>query len=148
MGNGLPGCLVWQKDGRIRLALDRADLWDERPMEGLDRPEFSYKWVESQVAKREYSRVQDNFDAPYEREPGPTKLPGGAIEFDIPLIESKFKNARLDIYTGLAVLEWADGKRFETLIHAGKRGGWFRCKGFPDLKAALKLLTPSYGLLR
>jgi alpha-L-fucosidase 2 len=147
LGNGLLGCLVWQKDGRLRLALDRADLWDERPMEGLDRPEFSYKWVEAQVAKREYGIVQEYFDAPYEREPGPTKLPGGAIEFDIPLIESKFKNARLDIYTGLAVLEWADGKRFETFVHAGKREGWFRCKGFPDLKEALKLLTPQYGLL-
>jgi alpha-L-fucosidase 2 len=147
LGNGLLGCLVWQKDGRLRLALDRADLWDERPMEGLDRPEFSYKWVESKVVRREYSIVQDYFDAPYEREPGPTKLPGGAIEFDIPLIESKFTNARLDIATGLAVLEWADGKRFETFVHAGKREGWFRCKGFPDLKEALKLLTPKYGLL-
>jgi alpha-L-fucosidase 2 len=145
MGNGLLGALVWQKDGRLRLALDRADLWDERPMEGLDRPEFSYKWVEAQVAKREYSIVQDYFDAPYEREPGPTKLPGGAIEFEIPLTGSALKYARLDISTGLAVLEWTEGKRFETFVHAGKREGWFRCKGFPTLKDALKLLPPQYG---
>ena len=35
LGNGLLGCLVWQKDGTLRLALDRADLWDLRPMKGL-----------------------------------------------------------------------------------------------------------------
>jgi alpha-L-fucosidase 2 len=147
LGNGLLGCLVWQKEGRLRLALDRADLWDERPMEGLDRPEFSYKWVENQVNKREYGLVQDCFDAPYEREPGPTKLPGGAIEFDIPSIGSDLKYAQLDISTGLAVLEWADGKRFESFVHAGKWEGWFRFKGFSDLKDAMKLLTPQYGLL-
>ena len=147
LGNGLLGCLIWQKNGHLRLALDRADLWDERPMAGLDRPEFAYDWVAGQVAKGDYAIVQDYFDAPYEREASPTKLPGGAIEFEIPSIESGFKYAKLDISTGLAQLEWADGKRFETFVHAGKKEGWFRCKGFPDLKEILKLLPPQYGLL-
>lgn len=27
LGNGISGTLIWQKDGNLRLALDRADLW-------------------------------------------------------------------------------------------------------------------------
>ena len=51
MGNGMLGALAWQKGGRIRLSLDRADLWDLRPMKGLERPEFRFDWVREQVAQ-------------------------------------------------------------------------------------------------
>jgi alpha-L-fucosidase 2 len=146
LGNGLLGCLVWQKDGNLRLALDRADLWDERPMAGLDRPEFSYQWVAKQVAKQEYGIVQEYFDAPYEREAGPTKLPGGALEFGISDAKSSFKKASLDLSTGLGVLDWTDGRRFETFIHASRQEGWFRCKGFEDLKKIIQLQAPAYAI--
>lgn len=146
LGNGLLGCLVWQKEGKLRLALDRADLWDERPMAGLDRPEFRYQWVAQQVAKKEYGIVQEYFDAPYEREAGPTKLPGGALEFGLPELSVNFKNATLDLATGLAVLNWTDGRCFETFIHASRQEGWFRCKGFEDLKSILRLQAPSYSI--
>jgi alpha-L-fucosidase 2 len=145
-GNGLLGSIVWQKDGKLRLALDRSDLWDSRPMNGLDRPEFTYQWVAQQVAKKEYSLVQEYFDAPYEREAGPTKLPGGALEFDI----ENWKTAgpgsvQLDISTGLSTIQWIGGQRFETFIHANKEEGWFRCTGFSAPAACLKLLPPQYS---
>lgn len=147
MGNGIIGCLLWQKEGRLRLSLDRADLWDERPMAGLDRPEFSYDWVAAQVAKSDYGIVQQYFDAPYEQEAGPTKLPGGALEFDLPNLESGLKSANLSITNGLTRLDWADGKRFETFVHAGKREGWFRFTGFREIPSALQLHPPQYGAL-
>lgn len=31
-GNGMLGALVWQKENNLRISLDRADLWDLRPM--------------------------------------------------------------------------------------------------------------------
>ncbi len=144
LGNGITGCLVWQKDGRLRLALDRADLWDLRPMKGLDRPEFSYKWVADQVKKGEYGIVQEYFDAPYEREAGPTKLPGGALEFNTggPLLKN---GVTLDIATGLATIRWADGKTFETFVHANAQEGWFRCRGFGNPEDIMRLLAPQYG---
>lgn len=146
LGNGLLGCLIWQKDGKLRLALDRADLWDLRPMKGLDRPEFSYQWVAGQVAKGEYGVVQEYFDAPYEREVGPTKLPGGAIELSLGDWPLAAKNAvTLDIATGKATIQWAGGQRFEAFIHAEKQQGWFRCTGFPDPEKCLQLLVPNYG---
>jgi len=146
LGNGLLGCLVWQKDGKLRLALDRADLWDLRPMKGLDRPEFSYQWVAGQVAKGEYGVVQEYFDAPYEREVGPTKLPGGAIELPLGNWQLAAENAvSLDIATGKTTIQWAGGQRFEAFVHAEKQQGWFRCTGFPDPEKCLELLAPKYG---
>src|SRR5687768_9081513 len=82
LGNGMIGALIWQKGDRLRFSLDRSDLWDERPMKGLHRPEFSYRWVYEQVKKGDYKIVQDYFDAPYDREVAPTKIPGGALEFN------------------------------------------------------------------
>ena len=144
MGNGTIGCLVWQKDGRLRLALDRADLWDLRPMKGLDRPEFSYKWVTEQVKKGEYGVVQEYFDAPYEREAGPTKLPGGALEFNIGGSVEK-NGVSLNIANGLATIRWTDGKTLETFVHAGAQEGWFRCHGFGNPEEIMHLLAPQYG---
>lgn len=145
MGNGLLGCLVWQKDGNIRLSLDRADLWDLRPMQDLDRPEFNYQWVAAQVKNGNYTTVQQYFDAPYEQEAGPTKLPGGAVEIrpgDWPLAQNQA--VALDISTGLVTIQWAGGQRFETFVHAGRREGWFRCTGFPDAASCFQLIAPQY----
>ncbi len=58
LGNGMIGALIWQKEGQLRFSLDRADLWDMRPMKGLHRPEFSYQWVVNQVKKKDYKPVQ------------------------------------------------------------------------------------------
>ena len=146
LGNGMLGCLVWQKDGKLRLALDRADLWDERPMKGLERPEFSYQWVADQVEKGQYDIVQQYFDEPYEREAGPTKLPGGAIEWQLDNWTTAGQDAvKLHISNGLATVQWADGHRFETFVHAQKQEGWFRCTGFPDPAKCFQLLAPQYG---
>ena len=30
LGNGMLGALNWQKEGKLRISLDRADLWDLR----------------------------------------------------------------------------------------------------------------------
>jgi len=83
LGNGMLGGLIWQKGPHLRISLDRADLWDLRPMKGMDRAEFTYQWIEGQVNKQEYDIVKEYFDKPYETEPAPSKIPGGALEFNI-----------------------------------------------------------------
>ena len=45
LGNGILGALVWQKGDNLRLSLDRADLWDLRPVDNFDKPEFSFKML-------------------------------------------------------------------------------------------------------
>ena len=32
LGNGWIGALIWQKGDKLRMSLDRVDLWDDRPM--------------------------------------------------------------------------------------------------------------------
>ena len=49
LGNGLTGGLLWQKDGKLRLAIDRADLWDLRPVEAFKSPDHTYRFICDQV---------------------------------------------------------------------------------------------------
>jgi alpha-L-fucosidase 2 len=45
LGNATLGALVWQKEGKLRFSLDRADLWDLRQMENLDFEKYDFNWV-------------------------------------------------------------------------------------------------------
>lgn len=142
LGNGLVGSLVWQKDDKLRLSLDRADIWDMRPMAGLHRPEFSYQWVQEQVKKKDYKPVQQYFDAPYDREPAPSKIPAGALEFDLGKM-GKVKSVRLDLAQALCTVQWENGPKLETFVHATEPIGWFR---FTNLNKTLvpELIAPRY----
>ena len=87
LGNGMLGALIWQKDSNLRISLDRADLWDLRPVKEFSLPQFSFKWVGDQVDNNTYDTVQKLFDLPYERDPAPTKIPAGALEIGIKALE-------------------------------------------------------------
>ncbi len=141
LGNGTIGALVWQKGDKLRFSLDRADIWDLRPMKGLHREEFSFKWVEQQVLKNDYKPVQDNFDAPYDREPAPSKIPAGALEFSLP--DNKVKSVHLSLNNALCEVVWENGLKLQTYVHATNPVGWFR---FDNISADLmpQLIPPAY----
>jgi alpha-L-fucosidase 2 len=142
LGNGMLGALIWQKDSSLRFSLDRADLWDMRPTKGLHRPEFSYEWVREQVKKKEYRIVQQYFDVPYDKEAAPSKIPGGALEFD-----TKAWGAVQDVHLYLedahCEVKWANGTTLKTFVHATKPVGYFK---FEHLSAAVtpQLIAPKY----
>ncbi|CAL1518466.1 glycosyl hydrolase family 95 catalytic domain-containing protein [Chitinophaga sp. MM2321] len=142
LGNGMVGALIWQKKDHLRMSLDRADLWDQRPMKGLHRPEFSYKWVQEQVKKKEYGIVQQYFDVPYDKEPGPSKIPGGALEFDIQSL-GKVQSVHLSLKEAVCTVKWENGMVLKTFVHATQPVGWFR---FENLKNNIipKLVAPTY----
>lgn len=142
LGNGMVGSLVWQKDKKLRLSLDRADIWDMRPMAGLHREEFSYQWVQQQVAKKDYKPVQQYFDVPYDREPAPSKIPAGALEFEL-AGAGEVKSVRLDIAKALCTVDWKNGLRLETFVHATEPVGWFK---FTNASKAIipELIAPRY----
>jgi len=141
LGNGWLGALVWQKGDQVRLSLDRVDLWDDRPMQEIDKLRF--KWVQQQVAKNEYDTVQKLGDEPYEKYAAPTKIPGAAVEFAMP---GKVVKASLDISNGLAVVEFDNGIKFNNYIHATQNTGYF---GFENLKdnddIIPQLIVPAYN---
>ena len=122
------GALVWEKDNRLRFSLDRADLWDLRPMENLDKPEWKYSWVKEQWEKDNYSLVQNMFDAPYDRNPAPSKIPGGALEFDISSF-GEVQSVELKLENALCIIKWKNGVTLETFVSAESLAGWFRLKG-------------------
>jgi len=131
LGNGTLGALIWQKQNRLRFSLDRADLWDERPMKGLHRKEFSYQWVHGQVVqKNNYEQVQKYFDEPYDNEPAPSKIPGAGLEFDTKAW-GKVKSVHLSINSALCEVKWINGIVLKTYVNATKPVGWFRFENVP-----------------
>lgn len=143
LGNGLMGALIWQKGERLRVSLDRADLWDLRPMEGLHREEFRYQWILDRVEKKEYKPVQQYFDEPYEQWPAPSKLPGGALEFDIKNL-GEVRSVLLDIEKAICEVKWSGGGTLKTFVHATKPQSWFV---FENVSPTFEpeLIPPPYG---
>ncbi len=129
LGNGMLGALVWQKENNLRISLDRADLWDLRPMENLSKPEFKYKWVQQQVKNNNYKAVQDMFDVPYDRLPAPSKIPGAALEFESP---GEVDEIKLTVNNALCETTWKNGVKLQTFVHATQPVGWFRFEGIPE----------------
>ncbi|MBO9634710.1 MAG: glycoside hydrolase N-terminal domain-containing protein, partial [Chitinophagaceae bacterium] len=143
LGNGWLGALIWQKENKLRISLDRVDLWDDRPMPQIDR--LTFKWVQQQVAKGEYDTVQKIGDWPYEQNAAPCKIPGAAIEFKMP--DASVVSASLDISNGISSVIFSNGIRFGSYIHASKQEGYFGWTEFdPSLIDSFlpSLIPPRY----
>ncbi len=128
LGNGWLGALIWQRENKIRMSLDRVDLWDDRPMPGIDKLRFI--WVVEQVKKGQYDTVQKLGDEPYEKNAAPTKLPGAAMEFDLDAIGKVISN-ELDIQTGLSTVKFENGIVFRNYIHSSNQVGYFGFENLP-----------------
>lgn len=144
LGNGMLGALIWQKENTLRFSLDRADLWDLRPMENIDKPEWKFSWVKEQWEKNTYSNVQQMFDAPYDRNPAPSKIPGASLEFDI-FAFGEIESVELDIRTALCNVKWKNGIMLQTFINAEKTTGWFRFSGL-NSRLGFGLIPPAYNI--
>jgi len=141
LGNGWLGALVYKKADRMRIALDRVDVWDDRPMPEIDRLKF--KWVVAQVKKNQYDTVQKIGDEPYEANPAPTKIPCAAIEFDLAALGGVTHN-ELDISTAINTLDFKEGSICINYIHAVKQIGYFAFSNVPnDFVPELKI--PNYN---
>ncbi len=144
LGNGIMGALVWEKEGKLRFSLDRADLWDLRPMDNLDKPEWKFNWVKKQWENKTYDRVQELFDAPYDRNPAPSKIPAGAMEFNIEVL-GDVESVQLYLNNALCEVQWENGARLMTFIQAEGPVGWFRFEGVDD-EMIPELIAPAYNL--
>ncbi len=138
LGNAMVGNLIWQKNGKLRFSLDRADLWDQRPTKDLDK--LTFKMVQEQVAKNDYKMIQHLGDLPYERDPAPSKIPGAAFEFDVSAL-GEVISTRLYIKEGIAEVKWKNGARLLTFIHPHLPLGWYK---FENASLTPTLLPPHY----
>ena len=143
LGNGTLGALIWEKNKLLRFSLDRADVWDNRPMKGLHREEFSYQWIYNQVQKKDYQPVQQNFDRPYDNEPAPTKIPVAAIEFNS-TSWGNVKNVELDLASATCKVNWTNGVKLTTIVDANQAVGWFKFSNLPKA-LGIELMAPNYN---
>ncbi len=143
LGNAIIGALIWQKDSSLRMSLDHVGLWDLRPMVNRDSlPVRNFKWVQERVHKKDYRPVQQMYDVPYDSSAFPTKIPGGALEFNIAQL-GKVDSVHLFLNNALCEVKWAGGARLQTFVHATENSGWFR---FENIPAGFKptLVPPVY----
>jgi len=143
LGNGMVGSLVWEKNGKLRFSLDRADLWDLRPMANIDFGQWKFEDVNQHWKNDDYKKVQQVFDVPYDQLPAPSKIPGGAIEFDISKL-GKVKSVALNIETAVCVVEWESGARLSTFVHAEMPVGWYKFENL-DQPIKVEMISPAYN---
>lgn len=129
LGNARLGALVWQHDSALRLSLDRIDLWDLRPMDSLAGPNYRFKWVKEMLDAGRYEEVQRKFDHPYNAEPAPSKIPGAALEIAMP--GGAKPRGELVLGDALAIVDWPDGARMQTFVHATRPVGLLRFTSVP-----------------
>lgn len=142
LGNATLGALIWQKEGKLRFSLDRADLWDLRKMENLDFEKYDFNWVKKQWMDNQYAKVQQQFDVPYDTLAGPSKIPGAALEFDISGL-GEVESIKLDLQKASCVVLWKNGTILRTFVHATEPIGWYR---FENLNTELMpmIVPPPY----
>jgi alpha-L-fucosidase 2 len=143
IGNGMLGALVWQKNNKVRLSLDRADLWDERNAMP-DLSVYNFKWVEQQKLKKDYGIVQQKLDQPYDRQTYPTKLPAGAMEFDVSTFGKVVSNV-LDIKTAVNTVKFDSGTKFKCFIHANQNQGIFTFENLKNTATLPELIVHNYA---
>lgn len=137
LGNGMLGALVWEKSGKLRLSLDRADLWDER--KAMDLSKFDFQFVVKHVLNNNYNPVHQLGDWPYNNIPYPTKLPAAALQFNIAQLGEVVSND-LNIENALNTVQFKSGVVFKSYIHATKEQGFFSFENLND--AQIESLQP------
>lgn len=131
LGNGIMGTLIWQKGNNLRLALDRADLWDLRPVKEFSGPDYSYHFIQEAVKKKDMSEVYKRIDARTSQDIAPTKIPAGAIEFGIQKL-GEAESVDLDVHTAVCTIKWKNGTEGQFFTGATDKMGHFKFTRLPD----------------
>lgn len=131
LGNGIMGTLIWQKESALRLSLDRADLWDLRPVEEFSSSQYSYDFIcDEVIKKKDISRVHELIDARTREDVAPTKLPAGALEFPL-LGFGEVESVELDVHTAVCTISWKNGTEAYFFTNAVDKIGYFKFINLP-----------------
>ncbi|MCX6270636.1 MAG: hypothetical protein NTU44_05345 [Bacteroidetes bacterium] len=150
LGNGMLGAMLWEKNGKLRFSLDRADLWDLRTIPEFQLDEWNMSWVYQRwLQPKEYMQVQQLFDLPYERDPWPTRIPAGAFEFNCKAF-GPVASAELILKNAFCRITWKKGVVLTAFINATSNAGFFEITGLkkemaPEIVPHLFQFTPSPG---
>ena len=139
LGNGLMGGLLWGGESTIRLSLDRGDLWDERPADGMRWELFTYANLVKKVAEQDDKYIDDVFDRAY-RDSHPSKIPAGRVEIDLGPGQ-RVERFELNLATAEGRAHFAGGARAEAFFSAAQPVALLRIPGAAPRSA--RLLTPA-----
>ncbi len=130
IGNGLIGGLIWMKNDQLRISIDRSDLWDLRPSPTYQDPDLSYQWLAEHRRNDTYDEVLEKMASYASTRYAPTKLPGGALEFNIATL-GDCEQIRLYLKNALCEITWRNQGKMEIFTHAIHPVGWFRIHADP-----------------
>jgi hypothetical protein len=82
LGNGMLGALVWGDGAPLKVSVDRADLWDLRPVPEFQSPEYSFAQMRRWHAEGRTADLVRLYEVPYRRA-APTRIPAGRIEISM-----------------------------------------------------------------
>ncbi len=139
LGNGLMGGLLWGGGSTLRLSLDRGDLWDERPAEGMRWELFTYANLIRMVSERDAKGIDDVFDRAY-GDAHPSKIPAGRIEFDLDPSQ-RVDRFELDLARAEGRAHLDGGSSVEAIFSAVQPVAALRIPG--PAPRAVRLMTPA-----
>ncbi|MCC6234888.1 MAG: glycoside hydrolase N-terminal domain-containing protein [Verrucomicrobiales bacterium] len=117
LGNGLLGALLWGDGQRLRLSLDRGDLWDERPAPGNPLRSLTYARLAKLAAEGKNSEISRIVDALAYDQKHPTKIPAGRLEFNLAPTQT-ITRFELDLASAEGRAHLAEGSPLQTIVCA------------------------------
>jgi len=139
LGNGVMGALLWGDGNRLQLSLDRADLWDLRPVKAFERPEFSWRTLVEVARAGDAKRQGEIFEKPYHKSAHPTKIPAGRIELKL-AADAAPRRFALELRRALATVELQRGK-LAAFVSATDGVGVVRLRG---VRCKAELIPPRF----
>ena len=139
LGNGLLGGLLWGEGDLLRLSLDRGDLWDERPAEGMDWQAFTYANLIRLVQAKQAAEVNAIFDRNY-GDAHPTKLPAGRLEITLPA-DTHLRAFELDLASAAGYAWLSATQRVSAFFSAAAPVALIHLPG--PAPVSLRLLAPA-----
>ncbi|MEN6533838.1 MAG: glycoside hydrolase N-terminal domain-containing protein [Bryobacteraceae bacterium] len=141
LGNGMMGALVWGDGHPLKISLDRADLWDLRPVPEFFTPEYKFRTMRQWHLDGRVADLKRLYEEPYHR-PAPTKIPAGRIELTLG-DNSRFRKADLTLADALAQFALDDGTTAQVIVHGAQPVGMISIQGSPSVK--LRLVAPAFA---
>ncbi len=119
LGNGMMGALVWGQSNVLKVSLDRGDLWDERPSKKFVEVRDRFTWTNMQriVAEKRAGEFDEIFDANYDYEGPPTKLPAGRLEVTLDPSQN-LSEFELDLANAEAIVRSQYGNETRAFVDA------------------------------
>jgi len=144
LGNGALGALVWGDGQPIRISLDRADLWDLRPVPEFSSPEYDFETMRRWHLEGRTEDLIRLYEKPYNR-PAPTKIPAGRIELALGPAGGDFRQSILSLEDAVATDRFGSGAAGQFVVHARRPLGMIRLTGVDPSSVKARLVAPDFA---